>query len=197
MEPNGDTNYLKLAYILLEIIPTHLRIYFIKLWNEKYQYNNWDNVDRKDRKLKNLLLAGRKEQNLDIYTWKILNDKFEEWDATTLVCAILHPDLKLLHKGCRPIVQRSIPLYESEEIDVIRGIQNSLYGPDLSIFCTDAEFNNIMVSLKTVVGKRFGIDAQKEISDFDENFSITRLTKGEMERLLENEFLSFHVLLFL
>ena len=197
MEPNGDTNYLKLAFILLEIIPKYLRSYFIKLWNEKYQYNNWDDVDRKDRKLKNLLLAGRKEQNLDIYTWTILNENVDEWDSTTLVCAILHPDLKLLQNGCRPLVQRSIPLHESEEIDVIRGVQNSLYGPGLSIFCTDAEFNNIMVSLKTVAGKRFGRVAQKEISDFDENFSITRLTKGQMERLLESEFLSFHVLLFL
>ena len=176
-------NYIKLAYILLEIVPGHLRKYFIKLWDNKYPNEKWqDDTAKRNRKLQSLLVTGNMRKNQDIYSRKLLDGNEEKWDITTLIHAILHPDLQLIRQ-CRPKTERTHPLLESEEIDIIRDMRNSSYAHVDSMSCTNNEFNTNMVSIKRVAKNVFGENAEKEIEDIANSRIIPLLTRKVNELL--------------
>jgi len=146
-------NFVKLSYVLLDVIARHLREYFIKLWDKKYPAEKWhDDVSKRNLKLQSLLAASNKKLKQDIYSQKVLNGDEKEWDTTTLIHALADSGFNLI-KSCRPPAQRTIPLRESEEIDVIRGIRNADYGHISSMSCPMTKFRSIMTKTKNVAKK--------------------------------------------
>ena len=160
--PERD-NFVKLSYILLEVVAQHLREYFVKQWDQKYPNEKWhDDITKKNLKLQSLLVTRDGGQRQDTYSQKIRRGDEQEWDITTIIRALLDSGFKLM-EGCRPIDERTIPLRESEEIEIIRGIRNADYGHISSMSCLFDEFFDIMAKIKSVARNLFGKDAEKEI----------------------------------
>ena len=156
-------NFIKLSYILLDVVAQHLREYFVKLWDEKYPAEKWhDDVAKRNLKVQSLLASSHRKLKQDIYSQKILNGDEEEWDVTTLIRALVDSGFNLI-KGCRPPAHRTIPLRESEEIEIIRDIRNSDYARNSSMSCPPAKFKEIMTKIKSVAKNLFGEEAEMEI----------------------------------
>ena len=160
--PERD-NFVKLSYVLLDVVARHLREYFVKLWDQKYPNEKWhDDVAKRNLKLQSLLVTRDGRQKQDICSLKILKGNEREWDITTVIKALLDSGFKLMD-GCRTPDQRTIPLRESEEIEIIRGIRNTDYGHISSMSCSLDAFMEIMKNIKSVARNLFGKEAEKEI----------------------------------
>ena len=189
LSPEKD-HFVKLSFILFDVVPRYLRDYFMKLWDQKYPNEKWhDDVGKKTRKLQSLLVTKDGRQKQDPYSLKILNGDEQEWDITTLMHALLDSGLKLI-KGCRPPDQRTIPLRESEELEIIRGIWNSEYAhlPDMS--CTLDEFIEIMIKVNRAANNLFGIDAEREMYRILLS-STTIPMREQVEKLLDSKLFYF------
>ena len=185
----GD-NFVKLSYVLLEVVARHLREYFVKLWDQKYPNEKWnDDVVKRDLKLQSLLVTKGGKQRDDIYSQNILKGDEQKWDITTLIRALLDSGFQLID-GCRPPDQRTIPLRESEEIEIIRGIRNTDYGHISSMSCALDDFMEIMKNIKSVARNLFGKDAEKEIYEIEIS-PITPKVRTQVDKLLAGR---FHVL---
>ena len=167
-----EDNFVKLSYILLDVVAEYLREYFIKLWDETYPDEKWHgDLDRRSSKLQSLLVAKDGRQKKDVYSLKIMKGNEQEWDITTSIKAILDSGFKLI-EGSRPPDQRNIPLRESEEIEIIRGIRNSDYGHIPKMACPLAKFNEVMTNIKSAANSLFGENAEKRIT-YIENSPVT------------------------
>ena len=185
LSPEKD-NFVKLSYILLDVVARHLREYFIELWDQKYPNEKWhDDVKKRNLKLQSLLVTKDGRQKQDAYSLKILNGDEQEWDITTSIKAIVDSGFKLI-EGCRPQDQRTIPLRESEELEIIRGIRNSEYAHLPSMSCTLDEFIDIMTKIKSVVNNLFGKNAVREIYRIEMSSNITQI-REQVKKLLEGK----------
>ena len=183
-------NFVKLSYVLLEVVARHLREYFVKLWDQKYPNEKWnDNVVRRNFKLQSLLVTKGGRQKQDIYSQKILKGNEKEWDITISIKAILDSDFQLI-ESCRSKDERTNPLRESEEIEIIRGIRNRDYRHMSSKSCSLDDFKEIMKNIKSVARNLFGKDAEKEIYEI-ETSQITSKMRAQVDKLLAGR---FHVL---
>ena len=85
LSPEKD-NFVKLSYILLDVVARYLREYFTKLWDQKYPNEKWhDDVGKKTLKLQSVLVTKDGRQKQDPYFLKILNGDEQEWDITTSI----------------------------------------------------------------------------------------------------------------
>ena len=177
-------NFVKLSYILLDVVAQHLREYFVKLWDTKYPAEKWhDDVGKRNLRLQSLLAANNKKPKQDIYSQKILNGDEKDWDLTTLIRALADSGFNLM-KGCRPPAQRTIPLRESEEIEIIRGIRNTDYGHISSMSCPLAKFKEIMTKIKSAAKNLFGEDAELEIYKIEIS-PVTQAMREQVNELLK------------
>ena len=175
-------NFVKLSYILLDVVARHLREYFVKLWDQQYPTKRWhDDVARRNSKLQSLLVTSSKKQ--DIYSQKILKGNLNDWDITTLIRALVDSGFKLI-KGSRPPAKRTIPMRESEEIEVIRGIRNAYYGHSSSMSCALPKFRDIMTRIKSASKSLFGEDAELEIYTIEVS-PVTPTMREQVKELLE------------
>ena len=185
--PERD-NFVKLSYVLLDVVARHLREYFVKLWDQKYPNEKWnDDVVKRDLKLQSLLVTKSGKQRDDIYSQNILKGDEQKWDITTLIRALLDSGFKLI-EGCRTPDERTIPLRESEEIEIIRGIRNTDYGHISSMSCPLDEFIDIMEKIKRVAKHLFGKEAKKEIHKIEMSPSTPNM-REQVDKLLKGEFL--------
>ena len=191
LSPEKD-HFVKLSYILLDVVARYLRDYFIRLWDQKYPNEKWhDDVGKKTLKLQSLLVTKDGRQKQDPYSLKILNGDEQEWDITTSIKAIVDSGFKLI-EGCRPHDQRTIPLRESEELEIIRGIRNSEYAHLPSMSCTLDEFIDIMIKVNGAANNLFGIDAEREI--YRILLSATTIPMREqVEKLLDSKLFTLFV----
>ena len=160
-----NSNYIKLSYIILDVVAKHLRKYFIKLWDAKYPDEKWkDDIDKKNHKFKSLLIK-------DKWKLKMLGGGEQDWDTSTLLDAILDSKhLKLMQDGSD----------EKKDIDDIRSFYIHLLSPSWS----DASFSDQMTNIKVLSKKRFGEDAEKEIGDIQHS-QVTPEMKQQVEQLLK------------
>ena len=199
-------NFVKLSYILLDVVAKHLRELFIKKWNEKYPNNQWTSdatsgdflynelpfikaaKDAEDAKIAKAAKAvkdgNKKEKEVkkkgNPYHDKMKTGKEEEWDITTLVKVMLDSGLNLV-PGCRGMNERNPPLLVSEEIDIIRQSRNTSFGHETSMSCSPNKFATVVTEIKSVAKSLFGDDVEKEICEI-ENGSID---KTMIEKLVE------------
>ena len=184
--PERD-NFVKLSYILLDVVARHLREHFVKVWDQKYPNEKWhDDVAKRDNNLRSMLVTIDGRQKQDIYSQKILKGNEKEWDITTVIKAILDSGFKLI-EGCRPPDQRTIPFRESEEIEIIRGIRNTDYGHISSMSCPLDEFIDIMEEIKSVAKNLFGKEAKNEIYKIEVSPSTPNM-REQVDKLREGKF---------
>ena len=177
-------NFVKLSYILLDIVAQHLREYFVKLWDKKYPNEKWhDDVAKRNLKLQSLLVTRDGRQKQDVYSQKILKGDEQNWDISTLIRAILDSGFKLL-EVCRPAHERSSPLRESEQIEIIRRIRNEEYGHITSMSCSLDAFMDIMTEIRSVAKNLFGKDVEKKIYKIEISPS-TQNMRVQVDKLLE------------
>ena len=181
-------HFVKLSYILLDVVAQHLREYFVKLWDRKYSKEKWhDDVARRNLKLQSLLVTAFGRQKQDISSLKILKGNEQDWDITTSIKAILDSGLKLI-EGCRPLDQRRPPLRDSEELEILRGVRNSDYAHLPRMSCASDEFIDIMIKVKSAVKNLFGGDTEREIYRIEIS-SITAPMREKVEKMLEGKLL--------
>ena len=184
--PERD-NFVKLSYVLLEVIARNLREHFVRLWDQKYPNEKWhDDVAKRNLKLQSLLVARDGRQKQDIYSQKILKGDEQKWDITTSIKAILDSGFQLI-EGCRSKDERTSPLRESEEIEIIRGIRNTDYGHISSMSCSFDDFMEIMKNIKSVARNLFGKDAEKEIYNIEMSPSTPNM-REQVDKLREGKF---------
>ena len=174
MEFNEEReNFVKLSYIILEIAAKHLRILFIKKWNEKYPNQQWNSDAASGKFLDNELQSGfRKSKGNTKYIIKMATGNEQEWDTTTLVKVMLDCGLNLV-EGCRSKDQRSIPFRSSEEIEIIRNYRNDFFAHMPKMSCTSNEFKQAVSDIRKSAKNLFGEDVENEIGEI-ENWSINK-----------------------
>ena len=159
-----NSNYIKLSYIILDVVAKHLRKCFIKLWDAKYPNEKWrDDIDKKNHKFKSLLIN-------NICKLKMLEGNEQDWDTSTLLYAVLDSNLKLVQNGHEG----------KKDIEHIRSFYNQLVSPSWS----DANFKGQMTRIKALSKNRFGEDAEKEIGDIEDS-QVTPEMKQQVEQLLK------------
>ena len=179
-------NFVKLSYILLDIVAQHLRDYFVELWDKKYPNEKWhDDVVKRNLKLQNMLVTKDGKQKQDVYSQNILREDEQNWDISTSIRAILGSGFNLL-EGCRPPDERSSPLRQSEEIEIIRRIRNEDYGHIKSASCSSDAFIDIMIEFISVTRNLFGKDAAKKIYKIAMS-PITQSMSKHVDKLLEGK----------
>ena len=179
-------NFVKLAYILFDIVAKQLREYFVKLWDETYPDEKWHvDVDKRTLKLQSLLVTKDGKEKQDDYSKNILRGDEQNWDISTLIRAILGSGFKLL-EGCRDPDKRRSPLRESEEIEIIGKIRNEYYGHIKSASCSSDAFIDIMIEFISVTRNLFGKDAAKDIYKIAMS-QITESMREQVDKLLEGK----------
>jgi len=178
-----EGNFVKLVYIMFNVVQRHLSVYFVKKWDHKYPNEKWHNdVTKRNLKLGSLLKKRSGEQKLNITSQKILKGDEKEWDTTTLISALLDYGFNLIER-CRPSSQRSIPLLESEQIEILRSIQT--YFTHLSSFSLSlVEFKDKMAKIRNVGKSLFGEDVEREIYKVEVS-PTTEIIRMEGKKLLE------------
>ena len=170
-------NFVRLAKIILEVIPGNLRILFETEWNKKYQNNPWGNTPASGSFLV-------KEINRTGVKWPpgvkqalATGDK-SQWDPTALFFVLLRSELKIIPKT-RSEKQRKPPLSVSEEIDNLRDIRNRFYGHLTSASICDADYQQVIseiVQIFTTLTWRQGLQDIQTIKS-------TPVSTSEMEAL--------------
>ena len=182
--PERD-HFIKLSYILLDVVARHLRELFVKLWDKKYQNEKWnDDVEKRNRILQSLLVTRDGRQKKDIYSQKILNGDEQKWDITTSIKAIMDPGLQLID-GCRPLDQETSTLLE--KIDIIREIRNTYYGHISSMSCSLDDFCEVVDKIKHAAKHLFGREVKMKIHKIEAH-QITPDMREQVDKLRKGKF---------
>ena len=170
-------NFVRLAKIVLEVIPGNLRILFETEWNKKFQNNPWDNTPASGSFLV-------KEINRTGVKWPpgikqalATGDK-SQWDPTTLFFVLLRSELKIIPKTRSP-TKRKLPLSVSEEIDKLRDIRNNFYGHLASASIHGADYQQVMSEIGQIFTKLTWRQGLKDIR----TIKNTPVSTSEMEAL--------------
>lgn len=162
-----EQNFVKLTKIILDIIPKHLRTFFVNKWNEKFP-QAWKSDKTSGTTIDNNIPKKRKKQCRFYFSIK---DKIQEgdekrWDITILTFVLLFSGLELI-EGCREKNERDDQLLESEEIDNIREMRNTYFAHIESMRCSSNDFEKMITGIKTAVDRLFGQHAKTEVCDIE------------------------------
>ena len=177
-----EENFVKLAQIVLNIVPKYLRSLFIQKWNAKF--SEWTSDPVSGLTLLNKIPhAARKNATCfaDLKQ-KILTGYEADWDPTLLVFLLLYSEVKLIRK-CRPKSQRKPQLRISEEIDKIRVIRNDFFAHASSMSCKPNDFLQLTTELKCAARNAFGAASEIEIAAILTSKIETQLSEQMRERL--------------
>ena len=157
-------NFVKVAYIILEILPTELRKLFIEKWNKKYPDQKWTSDVNSGSYMCNLLSKSfKKADGKKCLVAQFEKGNEEDWDMTTLVQALLHSGLKLV-PNCRKLSQRTHPLHISELIDSMQRIRNEFFAHKPKMSYSSEQFVEILSKIKDIAKNLFREDIASEIS---------------------------------
>ena len=156
-------NFIKASYIILNIVPKHLRRLFKQTWDEKHPDKIWNSDEASGNHLYNELSdTFRKNRIKKVYIEKIKKGNEQEWDTTTLAQTFLYSGLNLL-PPCRNKHRRTGQLNISEEIDIIRSIRNELFAHLPSMSYSRDDFADFVTDIKCSLRNIFGERAEQEI----------------------------------
>jgi len=156
--------FVKITKIVLEIVPKYLRKLFIEKWDQKYPNNKWQSDSASGNFVFNEIPNAAKNGRNGVYASNMQSGNERDWDASTLVYAMLYSQLNLI-PICRPDGQRSDPLRISEEIDILRKIRNEIVAHTSTINLPFGTFLEISWKVYSVAKKIFGMDAELEIEE--------------------------------
>jgi len=179
---NEEENFVKIAKIVLDVVPHYLRKLFITKWEEKYPNEKWESNNISG----NALVAKIAHVNNN-YAEKLKAGDEQQWDTTTLVYVLLYSNLNLIDQCRKPKETRIPPLRISEEIDIIRETRNEYFGHLPQMSCPSHDFTAIVDKLKSVAKNIFGADVEKEIDDIGKVPIDTQSTAKLRQRLEEEK----------
>ena len=157
-------NYVKISYIILDIIPRFSRKLFIEKWNEKHPDKRWNSDANSGNNLYSELPEGfRRNKAKKIFIDKMVTGRESEWDTTTLAQVLVDSGLNLIKK-CRRKGQRSNPLRISEQIDTLRHVRNNFFAHLPSMSYSSQEFADSLANIKRIALSLFGEEAVREIA---------------------------------
>ena len=177
MELNDEEkHFVKLVKIIIDVLPKHLRAFFVDKWNTKYPTSQWTNDAASGQLLHDAILQRNRLGFHDPLGQMILTGDIETWDSTTLFFVLLSAKLNLIDAPRRKN-NRNPPFNESENINRLREIRNTFFGhvPNMSI--SAAEFRNISAELEAIAKDVFGNGAEKEIHQIVNSQAGTSLSE--------------------
>ena len=190
MELNDEEeNFVKLAKIILDVLPKHLRVFFVDKWNSKYPTNQWTNDAASGQLLHNEIPQGVKKNKRSFHKTleqMILTGDIERWDPTSLFFVLLSAGLNLIDAP-RPMNHRNPPFNESENIDRLRYIRSTVFGHVANMSISAVEFRIISAELEAIAKDVFGNAAEIEIHQIVNSQAETTLTEP-LESQLEREY---------
>ena len=179
---NEEENFVKIAKIVLDVVPRHLRKLFITKWEEKYPNEKWESNSTSG----DALVAKIANVNRN-YAEKLKAGDEQQWDTTVLVYVFLYSGLNLIHPCRNPKEKRNSPLRISEEINIIRETRNEFFGHATQMSCPSNDFTALVDTLKSVARNIFGADTDKEIDDIRKGPIDTQSTADLRQRLEEEK----------
>jgi len=179
---NEKENFVKIARIVLDVVPHYLRKLFITKWEEKYPNEKWQSNNTSG----DALVAKVAKVNNN-YADKLKAGDEQKWDTTILVYVFLYSGLNLIDPCREPKQARVPPLRISEEIDIIRETRNEFFGHATQMSCLSHDFTAIVDKLKGIAKNIFGTDAEKEIDDIRKVSIETKSTANLRQRLEEEK----------
>ena len=189
MELNDEEeHFVKLVKIIIDVLPKHLRAFFVNKWNTKYPTNQWTNDAASGQLLHDAIPQRVKRNRLSFpnpIQQMILTGDIETWHYIALFFVLLSAELKLIDPP-RPMNHRNPPFNESENINRLREIRNTFFGhvPNMSI--SAAEFRIISAELKAIAKDVFGNGAEKEIHQIV-NSQLKTTVSEQLESQLQKE----------
>ena len=179
---NEEENFVKIAKIVLDVVPHHLRKLFITKWEEKYPNEKWESNSTSGDALVAKIASVNKN-----YADKLKAGDEQQWDTTILVYVFLYSGLKLIDQCRNPKEKRNPPLRISEEIDIIRETRNEFFGHAAQMSFPSNDFAALVDKLKSVARNIFGADTEKEIDDIKKVPIDTQSTADLRQRLEEEK----------
>ena len=177
-----EENFIKIAKIVLDIVPKYLRQLFIAKWNSNYPNKKWQSDAASGSAL------GAEIGNVSKrYFEKVMAGNEEKWDTTILAYVFLYSGLSLIDK-VRDKEWRvgPLPLLISEEIDIIRETRNIFFGHSVQMSCPSFEYTTIVHTFKRVARNIFGAHAEIEIDEFERS-PIETQQADELRHKLQEE----------
>ena len=163
---NEEENFVKVAKIVLDVVPHYLRKLFITKWEEKYPNEKWQSNNTSGDALVAKIAKVNKR-----YADKLKAGDEQQWDTTILVYVFLYSGLNLIDQLI------------SEKIDIIRETRNEFFGHATQMSCPSHDFTAIVDKLKSVAKNIFGADVEKEIDDIGKVPIDTQSTTNLRQRL--------------
>ena len=177
--------FIKLSWIVLDIVPKHLRKLFVKKWDEKSSNQNWKSDSSSGTDIFNKL--SKHLQNNDkerIYTNKLREGNEKEWDMTILGKVFLEYGLKLID-GPRRLTDRCSPFNDGEKVSILRDIRNRYFAHLPSMSCLPDVFKRIIDEIKIAGDGLFETTFESEIDEIEQS-SIKEEKLKDIERLVTN-----------
>eukprot|EP00112_Aurelia_sp_Birch-Aquarium-sp1_P013415 Seg2846.4 transcript_id=Seg2846.4/GoldUCD/mRNA.D3Y31 product="NACHT LRR and PYD domains-containing protein 1" protein_id=Seg2846.4/GoldUCD/D3Y31 len=144
-------NFVRLAKIILEIVPANLRILFESEWNKKFQNNKWDDTPTSGlflvKEVKKMKVPRRSFTN-DIETALAAGNK-NKWDCTILFFVLFYSELRIIPKA-RFLKQKKLPLLPSEEVDKLREIRNGSFAHLASLSIDETEYQQVISEIEQI-----------------------------------------------
>jgi len=181
---NEKENFVKIARIVLDVVPHYLRKLFITKWEKKYPNEKWQsNIISGNALVAKIAKVDKR------YADRLKAGDEQKWDTTILVYVFLYSNLNLIDQCRNPKETRIPPLRISEEIDIIRETRNEYFGHLPQMSCPSHDFTAIVDKLKSVAKNIFDADAdaEKEIDDIGKMPIDTQSTANLRQRLEEEK----------
>ena len=179
-------NFLKIATIILDVVPKYLRTFFIKKWDEKYPEEKWKSDEASGKILHERLgNAFKRNRNNHIYIEQMKTGEEMNWDTLTLVKALLNPKLALI-QACREEQKRTCPLRQSEKIDRIREIRNGFVAHRPTMCYSSDKLHTVVTEIKSAAEDLFEEGFSSEI-DRVQNSTINKISIENLTKLLKQE----------
>ena len=181
-------NFIKIVKIIVEMMPKHLRDFFITSWDAKFPTQPWANDATSGQYLYNAIPQSVKKNqtkfNITLQQM-ILGGDCETWDPSALFFVLLYAGLKITDK-CRPRNQRAYPFTVSENIDRLRELRNVFFGHVINMSVPDADFGKISTELKEIIKDIFGTIVEDEIDQII-NAQMTSQLSHDLKSKLHKE----------
>ena len=166
-----ERNFVKLSYILLNIVTNHFREFFVKKWNDKYPKEQWNNDNTSGEGLctKITINIG------NVYMEKIKSGDVQKWDIATLGIVFLFSGLELIPKDSSEI----------HEVDNIRKIRNEYLGHPNTMACSDVDFVEILARIKKSAKILFRENVVNEIDEIEKSPSDKKNIENMLKLLMQ------------
>ena len=192
-------NFIKLARVIIEIIPKHLRALFITKWNAKVPNQPWKNDATSGQYLYNAMLwsvKDRKEKFNDTLHQMILAGNCESWDPSILFCVLLYARFYIT-ETYQPHSQRaSIVITERIHIHHLSDLRSKFFGYIVNMSVPNVYFEVISRKIRRLARDSFGTIAEDEIKQIIDSQSVAHLSyefksKLAKERQINEDFMEW------